>query len=375
MISSISLVFWNFIVLGEDISFSAITSKNIFLDSVSLNRTIVAYKSPSYIGNFSFQSACPISTRYLGEKDTLSYFEIIFTDSKCKNTSIYLKNDAKVFLNTEVNVNLVSDVDLYKVLLDYDSSTLGKAMESYDATAGKLSMFKDYDVKSKLLESFVFSSNKRQYDEDVYKRDFLKSILERREYKYIVPVAGHELPTANSKVPNAPRPYRKDVTDGIHHSWDIEAPQGVNVIALDDGIILRIVDTWTWNTLSNIRKDTPNDVDKAHNLDIYRGNQVWLKTMKGEVVMYAHLDKIMDGLKEWQYVNRSIPLGTIWVTGVPKADYGDSHLDFSVWVNPYDSQKAGKYGIEDYMNWPWLLKNKPYEYVIEHQYDYFEKGI
>ena len=197
-----------------------------------------------------------------------------------------------------MNVNLVSDVDLYKVLLDYDSSTLGKAMESYDATAGKLSMFKDYDVKSKLLESFVFSSNKRQYDEDVYKRDFLKSILERREYKYIVPVAGHELPTANSKVPNAPRPYRKDVTDGIHHSWDIEAPQGVNVIALDDGIILRIVDTWTWNTLSNIRKDTPNDVDKAHNLDIYRGNQVWLKTMKGEVVMYAHLDKIMDGLKE-----------------------------------------------------------------------------
>lgn len=35
---------------------------------------------------------------------------------------------------------------------------------------------------------------------------------------------------------------------------------------------------------------------------------------------------------------------------------------------------AGKYDIEDYMTWPWLLKGKDYDTVIERQYDFFEKS-
>lgn len=374
MVSSISLVFWNFIVLWEDVALAAITSKNIFLNSVQLNRTTIAYKSQTYIWDFSFQSACKLSSKYLGDAKGLSYFEVIFLDDTCRNGSIYLKNSTKTFLNTEVKLNLLWENDLYKVLLDYSNATLEGAMEKYDKSSEKLSMYKDYSSKWAAPESFVFASKARQYQENVYKKDLIQSILERREYKYILPVVGSSLPTASSKVPNAGRPYRKDVTDGIHHSWDLNTSLWEKVVALDDAIVVRVVDSWSWSSLSNIRKDHPTEEDKMRNLDIYRGNQVWLKTMKGEVVMYAHLDKIVEGIKEWMVVTKWTPVATIGVTGVPQLDYDDVHLDFSVHENPYDKDMAGKYDIEDYMTWPWLLKGKDYDTIIERQYDFFEKS-
>jgi murein DD-endopeptidase MepM/ murein hydrolase activator NlpD len=42
-------------------------------------------------------------------------------------------------------------------------------------------------------------------------------------------------------MPNFSRAYRKGYTDGIHHGWDIFAPNETPVQALDHGIIVRTV--------------------------------------------------------------------------------------------------------------------------------------
>jgi murein DD-endopeptidase MepM/ murein hydrolase activator NlpD len=74
----------------------------------------------------------------------------------------------------------------------------------------------------------------------------INDIIKKREKKYLVPIAGYSLPIEATKIPNAARPYRSDYTDGIHHSWDIDAKVGTPIIALDDGIIVRVVDDWNW---------------------------------------------------------------------------------------------------------------------------------
>lgn len=41
---------------------------------------------------------------------------------------------------------------------------------------------------------------------------------------------------------------------------------------------------------------------KLKNLDILRGNQVWQKTLKGEVIFYSHLEDVDSDLKEGMFV-------------------------------------------------------------------------
>jgi len=52
------------------------------------------------------------------------------------------------------------------------------------------------------------------------------------------------------------------------------------VIAIDDGIILRVVDGFLFEDLQKIKRENLSHLDKLVNLDILRGNQVWLKTNK-----------------------------------------------------------------------------------------------
>jgi hypothetical protein len=182
----------------------------------------------------------------------------------------------------------------------------------------------------------------------------------------------YSLPTRNDKIPNARRPYRADTTDWIHHSWDIDTPSWETVVALDDWIVIRIVNTWKESDLHNIiNEENLSDEQKERNLDILRGNQVWIKTMKWELVMYAHLDTVNTSIKEWLFIEKKTPLWTIGVSWVPEEWYDDYHLDFAICENPYILSKAWKYEIEDYMKWDWKMKLKDKDYILEHQYDFF----
>ena len=127
----------------------------------------------------------------------------------------------------------------------------------------------------------------------------MQKIISARNKKYISPVPGKSVVEKFTKIPNSGRPYRAGYTDGIHHGWDIDAPIGTDTVALDDGIIVRVVSDFSTSDFSRIvYGENLTHEQKLKNLDILRGKQVWLKTMKGEVVFYSHLDTVPSDIFE-----------------------------------------------------------------------------
>lgn len=371
-ISSISLVFWGFIANLQNITPSVLLSKNIFLDSKELNSTVIWFKHEGDIHSYNVHSNCKIATKYLGDADFSAYFQVTFVDASCRNPFIMLETDGKILDKSSIQLNLVSNTDLYASLIDLSDEQLSTLKENFLKKVSPSTV--EITSLTVTAENTLKTQSIRKEYEFLYRINIINDILKKREEKYLIPISGFALPTEASKIPNAARPYRSDYTDGIHHAWDIDAKVWTPVIALDDGIVVRVVDDWNWGNLSNIRKgENLSREDMERNLDILRGNQVWIKTMKGEVVMYDHLETVASGLKEGQYVERGTTLWNVWITGVPDAEYQDAHLDFSVTVNPYEAGKAGRYEPEEYMYWDWKFKWKSREYILEHQYDIFER--
>jgi murein DD-endopeptidase MepM/ murein hydrolase activator NlpD len=207
-----------------------------------------------------------------------------------------------------------------------------------------------------------------------YMKEKISFILEARQQKYAIPVEWKELSHNHSKIPNSGRPYRAEYTDGIHHGWDIDADFWEQVVALDDGIIVRVVSEFEFHDLWALKKwEGLTQDDKVKNLDILRGKQVWLKTMKWDVVFYSHLDDIFTNIKEWVVVTKWQPLGTVGITWVPDKEYNDYHLHFPIHENPFHEDKIGRYTYDDYMKWRWKFQWQSADFIIEHQYDVFEK--
>jgi murein DD-endopeptidase MepM/ murein hydrolase activator NlpD len=369
-ISSVSLVFGWIVMNLQNITPDFYLSKNIFPDSNKLNYTVLWFKHEWDISDYTFESPCKIETKFLGKENFSSFFKITFLDNTCKNPFIALKKNGKIVEKSSVKLEIMSKSTLYNTLVDLSSEQLQKII--WDI---KKKISSQPSQEKEITSKNVLTSQKSRKEKELqYKKEIIEHILKWRSLKYSIPVAGYSLPIWNSKIPNAWRPYRVWFTDGIHHAWDIDAPVWTPVIALDDAIVVRVVDNWDWGTLSNLRKGknlTREDMER--NLDILRGNQIWIKTMKGEVVMYNHLETVTSDLEVWDLVNRESTLWTIWISWVPEADYSDSHLDFSIMVNSYNPDKAGKYEAEEYMFWDWKMKWQSKEYILEHQYDFFEK--
>lgn len=378
LLSSLLFVFWNVVGFSENIKIWWIVSKNIFFWSNTLNRTIIIYKSDSDISKYTVTnegSECKTLSNYLWTKKWLYFFEIIFLDDQCKKTSFSLFNDSRGEISdSSFTLRYYTNYDIYNSFLDLDSKTLSKALAWIDDKINKLSLYNNLKAKD-IPESIIFLIKKREYEESLFKKEILAYIIEGRKNKYSIPISGHLLPTRKDKLPNAGRGYRSGYTDGIHHSWDIDAAFWEWIIALDDWIIVRVVNNWSWASLSNVRKWTDlSEDDLIRNLDILRGNQVWIKTLKWELVMYNHLDTVSDMVKEWTIIKRGTNVGTVWASWVPEEGYDDFHLDFSISENPYTLKKAGKYDIVDYMKWDWKMKEESAESIIENQYTVFEKN-
>lgn len=209
-----------------------------------------------------------------------------------------------------------------------------------------------------------------------WETNFAREIWEARATTvrpYLLPVKGKAVPTEPAYVPNARRPYRAADTDGIHHSWDFYAPNGTAVRAVADGAVIRIRSGFKWQDFSGLIKDPRNEQDRATNLDVYRGNQVWLKDAQGHVWMYNHLGGVADGLAEGDFVTRGQILGVIGVSGVPDKDYVASHLDLSFAQNPHDAARAGTWTPLEIMMWPWWGKGMGYRWVMENEGGIFGK--
>ena len=180
------------------------------------------------------------------------------------------------------------------------------------------------------------------------------------------------MPSKWDKMPNSGRWYRKDYTDWVHHWWDIDSNFWDNIIALDDAIIVRIVNGFEYSDLNSIKRGASlTNNDKIKNLDILRWNQVWLKTMQWDVVMYSHLDEVYSNLEVGDFVRKWEPIWTVWISGIPDKTYKDYHLHFVVHINPYDLEKGDSYDNDDYMKWDWLFKWKSQDYILDNWNKYF----
>jgi hypothetical protein len=326
------------LVNNNEIKIDKILSKDIYLESKDLNNSIISYKSNFDISSLEFYSICSIKTQYLNKNQDIYFFKISFLDKDCHNWNIFLydKNNSKVFPNTWVTLKFFDESELFSSVVDFDDAYLKEFLSKINNNIDKLSIYKNYDLNY-VWDFFGFLKNNRVYKELNYVEAIVKWIIDARDLKYQIPVPWYELPTRRDKIPNAWRAYRKEYTDWIHHSWDIDAPFNTKVVSLDYWIVVRVVDNWKWSDFSKlVATDSRNEELQTKNLDIYRWNQVWIKTAKWDVVFYNHLNNIYSDITVWKIVRKGYPLWTIWFSWVPDKSYTDYHLDFAIHKNPYD---------------------------------------
>lgn len=236
-----------------------------------------------------------------------------------------------------------------------------------------LSKYKWDFTESLWVNYYIYLKNNRLFQEAEYNIEVVTQILNARQEKYLIPVEWVKLPTLSSKVPNSWRPYRSSYTDWVHHWWDFDWNYWDEVRALDDWIIVRVVSGFEWDDYDNLVYGTNvSNEEKVTNLDILRGNQIWVKTSKWDVVFYSHLSSIYDNINEWTVVKKWQVMWAIWASWVPDESYTDYHLHLPIHKNPYIREKAWTYTFEDYMNWDWYLKWESVENVLKEQYNIFE---
>lgn len=346
-------------------------SNYVFSSSRHLNTTIVTYKSSRNISDFQLKSSCDIVSRGVRESSNRYSFHISYTDPSCWDDAIWLEDqDARIIPGTFVELEVLSDFELYNRLTDYSDQDLALLQQNLLKKMKPLEIFSQYQ-EAVASEKYDFYSKKILYHQLLYRSNIIANIQAYRASRYIVPVAGKAMPYNHSHLPNSTRPYRAAYTDGIHHGWDISGAFWEPVIALDRALVIRVVDGFDDDDFDRLQKTAPVSLeDQIKNLDILRGNQVWLKTMKWDIVFYSHLEDV--DVEFWDILDVWDPVGTIGVTGVPSSDYIDYHLHFPIHKNPYHRDQAWGYSYDDVMTWDWYFKWESTDYIRKHQDEVFK---
>ena len=198
----------------------------------------------------------------------------------------------------------------------------------------------------------------------------ISTILETRKNEFILPIEWIKLPEKDSFLPNSLRPFRAESTDGIHHGWDLYVNQWTPVRAVEEGMIVHVKRDFSWTEMDHLLTGD-NELSRQENLDTYRGNTIYLKTLSGHVAIYAHMQDIPASLKVGDYVAAGTIVGHVWDSAVPSKQYL-YHLHFELAMNPLDDETAGMNTFEDYLVWPWYGKGKTTAWVRENDESLFQ---
>lgn len=355
--SGFILVFTNFWNPKDEISSF---SKNIFINDENLSKNILTIKSNDFPSLYKISWDCDATGKYLKSENKKHFFEVSFSDKNCdkKEISIKIKNFYKTL---NYKFSLFKEFDLLNKFSDYPYEELEKL---------------DISVKKEISNSknlnFLSFEKIRETQELAYFEKIFAQIKKSKKSKFSTPIKWYPKITRETKVPNSPRPYRESYTIWIHQWWDFDAKKWTPVYAIDDWIIIKVVNNFSENDFLKIKKDNPSFEDKLKNLDILRGNQVWQKTLKWDIVFYSHFDEIPNNLKVWDIIKRWEKVGIIWASWVPEEWYSDFHLHIEVRKNPFNIKKAWNYSEMDFMSWDWYFKWETPAYVIEHQNEIFD---
>ncbi len=354
------------------IEFAGVFSDNIYLDDPDADSTVVIYRANTDISEAHVVATCGVASKFLGKQKSLYFFEVDYSNiPDCKNGNIILFHNGEKIPTSLRKLELRNAISDMMYYTDISTSDIKERIQEFRKDMKKYGKYKKFDTHKFFLENIDAAIAQSKYNIAKNQSTILEYIVTGREMAYDIPVVWGAISENHSKIPNASRGYRSAYTDGIHRGWDIAGNLGQEVIALDDGVIVRVVSGFQASDFDAIRYDLPlSELQKLKNLDILRGNQVWIKTLKGEVVLYSHLQEIDPKIYRGAKVERGQVVGTIGTTGVPWANYTDYHLHFAIMENPYILEKAGKYTIEEYMAWDWKLKDisSPVEVIEQQRY-------
>lgn len=336
-------------------------NKNILPGDVDLWSSMLVVRASKETTNLSLSSGCEHTEKLIYKNTDLEAYnlyvlKISLYSSDCTNNTVFIKNNGKdVGL---YHLNIVSRSAKLEKSLDNSSEYLTTELKSLTIflrdTTEKIAQKKDISTLSAKISQIELWYDKKWLE---HEKELREDILQKRNnLTFISPIRGKSLSTRNTKMPNSPRPFRAAVTDGVHHGWDIDAPIGTPIHAIGEGMIIRIVDNFTWKDFDRItRKKYLTDYEKARNLDILRWNQVWLKTIDGNVIFLSHLSEIAPWLHVWQKVEKWDNLGKVWISGVPDKWYTDSHLHFEIVQNPHTTRDIPA-PTEEMIMWSYLGK-------------------
>jgi murein DD-endopeptidase MepM/ murein hydrolase activator NlpD len=152
---------------------------------------------------------------------------------------------------------------------------------------------------------------------------------------FTYPIAGGCLPKGGQLMPNAPRPYRKGIHEGVdNYGVDNCAPiwLGTPVLAAKAGRVVRADLDFRDMTRDELERNLaePN-TDAA--LDAFRGRQVWILHEGGVITRYAHLSGIAPGISVGTQVAGGQVIAYVGESGTPESIRNpghEYHLHFEV---------------------------------------------
>jgi murein DD-endopeptidase MepM/ murein hydrolase activator NlpD len=157
-----------------------------------------------------------------------------------------------------------------------------------------------------------------------------------------LPVAGAAFPRDPDNLPNAPRTYRKGVSQGFVFTGSdsgVIVTYGTPVIAAADGEIVKLDANYKDPTVPEFLKLLQEVKNGASDNDLerLRGRQVWLKHANGVITRYGHLSKIAPDLSYARPVKRGDVIGFVGNSGTlegARGGRGNARLLFEVWPQP-----------------------------------------
>lgn len=161
---------------------------------------------------------------------------------------------------------------------------------------------------------------------------------------FLFPIEGACIPTSDNLIPNAPRPYRAGVHEGIDFYPGLACANialDTPVLAAKDGQVIRADRDFVEMTPAELQELLDRSQSQGYTdpeaLDRFRGRQVWIDHGGGVVTRYAHLDGIAPGIEVGTWVRAGQVVGYVGNSGTPEAvtdpDAGlETHLHFEIWV-------------------------------------------
>lgn len=363
-----------YLVFNPEVRFVTSAGDTVYLEEDTEAKTVLVYSSNFNISQATINSLCDVKSSFLDSYKNLYFFEVDYAnDLDCDNGNVVLQLWEEIYGNTIHKLDVTKGSIVFGKYLDYSDSQLQDVLDQLQYDLDTNAIFKNYN-NIDIAKNFKYYKGKNHYNNAQLHVDLITLILEGRKEKYVTPVIGRQFWTLATKLPNSGRPYRETYTDGIHHGFDIDGAYRDTVVALDTGIVVRVVNGFDNNSDFSriVYGNNISDDQKLKNLDILRGNQVWIKTLKWDVAFYSHLDSIGDDIVEGSLVKKWQITAYTWVSWVPEDGYDDYHLHFAVMQNPYNILKAGSYDFGEYMSWDWLGKWMNNTQLIQLTKDTFE---